>query len=149
MRTFRWLLPTALALFVGAAVHAQPARKPAASPTTPATVRQLMEAIESASDVVYNVAIEAPRANEDWTKVEQNAVMLIESGNLLMLGDHAKGRRHWIKWSRALVAASAKVVKAAKNKNLDGVLDAGDAINVSCEACHAKYLETPRPVRRP
>ena len=46
-------------------------------------------------------------------------------------------------------ATSAKVVKAAKNKNLDGVLDAGDAINVSCEACHAKYLETPRPVRRP
>ena len=149
MRTFRWLLATALALFVGTAIHAQPVRKPAASPTTPVTVLQLMKAIESASDVVYNVAVEAPKTNEDWTKVEQNAVVLIESGNLLMTGDYAKGRGHWIKWSRALIAASAKAIKAAKNKNLDAVLDAGDAINISCEACHAKYLEAPRPVRRP
>lgn len=143
MRTFGRLLPIGLTLFVGTAVYAQPARKPAAIPTTPVTVKQLMEAIESASNLVYNVAVEAPKTNEDWTRVEQNAVMLTESGNLLIIGDHAKGRRDWIKWARALVAASVKATKAAKKKNLDAVLDAGDEINVSCEACHAKYLETP------
>jgi cytochrome c556 len=144
MRISWWLLATGLGLLVGAAVHTQPARKPAASPATPATVKQLMEAIESASSVVYNIALEAPKTNEDWTKVEQNASRLTESGNLLMTGDYTKGRkRDWIKWSRALVAASAKASNAAKKKNLDGVLAVGDEINISCEACHAKYLETP------
>lgn len=143
MRAFRWLLLAGLALFVGTAVHTQPAKKPAASRTAPATVKQLMEAIESASNVVYAVAVEAPKTSEDWTKVEQNASMLTENGNLLTIGDYAKGRRDWIKWARALVAASAKAVKAAKKKNVDAVLDAGDEIQASCEACHARYLVSP------
>jgi cytochrome c556 len=145
MRIFWWLLATGLSLLVGTAVHAQPARKPAASPATPATVKQLMEAIESASNVVYSIAVEAPKTNEDWIKVEQNAIRLTESGNRLMTGTYTKGRkRDWIKWSRALVAASLKASNAARKKNLDGVLGAGDEINISCEACHARYLETPR-----
>ena len=143
MRGFQWLLLAGLALFVGSAAPAQPAKKPAASRTAPATVKQLMEAIESASNVVYGVAVEAPKTSEDWTRVEQNAGMLTENGNLLMTGDYAKGRRDWIRWARALVAASTKAVSAAKKKNVDAVLDAGDEIQVNCEACHAKYLQAP------
>ena len=145
MRTYQSLfLSAGLVLLIGPAVYAQAARKPAASPPTPSIVKQLMEAIESASDVVSKVGAEEPKTDEDWTRVAQNAVKLADAGKRLMTGDYAKGRkRDWVRWSRALVAASVKAADAARKKDLEGLLATGDEINISCEACHARYLDTP------
>ena len=101
---------------------------------------QLMQAIIiPSSDAVWAVGAEAPKNDEDWTKVRNNALALAESGNLLMIGDRAKDQGEWMKASQVLVDAGTAAFKAAEAKNADGVMMAGDAIYNACEGCHMKY----------
>lgn len=116
----------------------QSAAPPAFKPV--GTNLQLMQAmIIPASDIVWAVGAEAPKNDEDWAKVRNNALMLAEAGNLLMIGDRAKDQGEWMKASQVLVDAGTAAFKAAEAKNAEGVMMAGDAIYNSCEGCHMKY----------
>ena len=109
---------------------------------------QLMQAmIIPASDIVWAVGAEAPKNDEEWAKVRNNALLLAEAGNLLMIGDRAKDQDAWMQMSLALVDAGTAAFKAAEAKNAEGVMMAGDALYNSCEGCHMKYqpkTEQPR-----
>ena len=96
-----------------------------------------------ASDVVWAVGAEAPKNDEEWTKVRNNALALAEAGNLLMIGDRAKDQGEWVKMSQALVDAGTAAFHAAEAKNVEGVMMAGDGIYNTCEGCHMKYLPKP------
>ena len=101
---------------------------------------QLMQAIIiPSSDAVWAVGAEAPKNDEEWTKVRNNALALAESGNLLMIGDRAKDQGEWMKASQLLVDAGTAAFKAAEAKNAEGVMMAGDALYNACEGCHMKY----------
>jgi cytochrome c556 len=58
-----------------------------------------------------------------------------------MLGNRVKDQGDWMKFSRALVDASAGALKAAQAKNADAMSTASDAVYETCETCHMKYLE--------
>ena len=116
----------------------QSAAPPAFKPV--GTNLQLMQAmIIPASDIVWAVGAAAPKNDEEWAKVRNNALMLAEAGNLLMIGDRAKDQEAWMQMSQALVDAGAAAFKAAEAKNAEGVMMAGDALYNSCEGCHMKY----------
>jgi|SoiMethySBSTD1v2_1073268.scaffolds.fasta_scaffold172936_2 hypothetical protein len=109
---------------------------------TVGTTLQVMHAIvKPASDAVFAAGGEPPKDAKAWTALENQAIALAESGNLLMLGDRAKDQGDWMKFSRALVDASAGAVKAAQAKNADAMSTASDAVYETCEACHMKYLK--------
>jgi hypothetical protein len=80
-----------------------------------------------------------PRTDEEWAHVANNAAMLAESGNLLMLGDRAVDRGEWITISQQLVSAATMAVKAAAARSTDDIITAGGEINTTCDNCHAKY----------
>ena len=91
--------------------------------------------------MIANVARQAPKNDKEWAAVENNAVILGESGNLLMIGSRAKSTAVWMKTSQALVDAGAVALKAAEAKNVDALADAGNQIVNACETCHEKHWD--------
>ena len=105
------------------------------------TVRQIMLGIVApTSDVIFKVPNEAPKDDKAWTTVQNSALTLAETGNLLMLPGRAKDKEEWLKQAKALVATGAAAFRAANNKDVKALADIGDKIDETCEACHAKYL---------
>ena len=107
-----------------------------------ASIRQLHDAmITPASDAIFNVGVAAPRNDQEWLAVQNAAVTLTESGNLLMLGSRARDRGRWMRMSRSMVDAGALALKAAEARNLNALMDACDRIVLACETCHEPYRD--------
>jgi hypothetical protein len=125
-----------MVLFLAGAAAAQaPTFQPVGS------VRQLMLGIVApTSDVIFKVPNNAPKNDQEWTTVQNSALILAETGNLLMLPGRAKDRGEWMKNAKALVDAGSAAFKAANAKNANALSDIGDKIDETCESCHAKYL---------
>jgi len=137
-----------LLLFAAVLCALAAAQQPAAPPSAirpVATVKQLHDAmITPASDALFNAGAQAPKDDQAWSEVANEALVLAESGNLLMLGSRAKDQGAWMKMSRALVDAAAEAAKAAQDKNLNALMAAGDRIETSCESCHVPYRDNGR-----
>lgn len=104
------------------------------------TTLQLMRAmVIPSSDVIFAVPGQAPKDDKEWASVQNSALMLAESGNLLMMAGRAKDNGEWIKDSKALVDAGAAAFKAANAKDVNKLTDLGDDIITACETCHKKY----------
>ncbi len=137
MRTILLLFLASLLFFPTSAARAQ---QPTFIPV--ASVNQLMKAIViPTSDAIFQVAMKAPETDEEWTAMQNNALTLAESGNLLMIGSRAKDQGDWIKAAQALVNAGTVAFKAAEAKNEDALIEAGDQVYATCEGCHSRYLE--------
>ena len=132
-----------------AAVPAQE-RPPLLTPV--ANVLQIMNGLTvPASDVVFaavstvmssrGVEEIAPSGEEEWQAVEDSAAMLVESGNLLLIGNRVRDEEDWTEISRAFIDASIVAMDAARAKNADALFSSYDAIYITCERCHLKYLE--------
>ena len=159
MRTVHWLFVVSVALFLGgigfiiaAARTARDAPPPVevVTATPVATVKQIMNGIvgpaatvvfESVSTTVTVAGIDDkfPRSDAEWEAVGNSAVALAEAGNLLMMEGRAVDKGEWIKMSQAMIDAAKVALKATEAKSADGVLESGDAINVSCDNCHRRY----------
>ena len=159
MRIIHWLFIVSVGLFISgigfiiasartAQAAPPPVEVPAIAPV--ATVKQIMAGIvmpsaafvwDSVSTTVSAAGTieKAPKTDAEWAIVGAYAAALVESGNLLVIGDRAIDRQDWVKMSKALSDAAMTAVKAAEAKNTDGILAAGETINMSCDNCHQKY----------
>ena len=130
---------------------------PSTAPPPPFTpvgdVQQLMEmVIDPAADIVWEsvgtiVTLDGteeifPRSDEEWSTVRNSAMVLAESGNLLMVGDRSKGEGPWMIMSQALVEAGMVALEAAEAKDPEAVFAVGEQIYNACETCHVLYWYT-------
>lgn len=146
MRTAGWnLLRTGLVGFGLAGCHSAPSFLPVAN------VRELMATvIEPAADLYWDAVGTvddstgstsfAPETAEEWATVSNNAMIVAESGNLLMMDPRARDRDQWMVLSRAMVEAGKQAVAAANAHDTAAVFNAGAALYESCSRCHAVYL---------
>jgi len=115
-----------------------------------ATTVELMHAIvDPAADVLWGsvgsiVTAEAtedffPRTEEEWIAVENAAFVLMESGNLLMIGDRAQDTGEWMTMSRGLVDAGKLALDAARSRNPDQIFMIGGEVYAACDGCHQRY----------
>jgi hypothetical protein len=142
--TFSVVLAAALA----ASMAAQ--RTPAAGVRVVADVRQLHDILISpASDAVFNAAAGPPAEAKGWMAARDQAMLLAEGGNLLMVGTRVRDNGTWMKMSRAMVDAAALAAAAAENKDATALEAAADAITVSCMACHQPYRDQGRQMGAP
>ena len=154
MRTIHWLYLVTVALFVasvglfvaGASANA----RIAGEVTDVATTRQVMDGIvmpaaavvfESVATIVTKEGKEdrQPRTADEWALVGANAAALIESGNLLMIGNRVVDEGDWITMTRAMMDAAAVALKATEARDVEALFASGEAINMACDACHMKY----------
>lgn len=105
-----------------------------------ATVAQLMQAmVIPASNALFNLPRNVPEDDQGWSEVQHSAVILAESGNLLMIGSRARDSEVWMATSKALVEAGEAALKAVEARDVDAFADIGNQIIEACESCHEKH----------
>ena len=131
---FRTAGGAAALLLASAALTQEPVPRPVA------TVTQLMQAmIIPASNALFNVPRQVPEDDAGWDAVRNQAVVLAESGNLLMIGDRAEDSEVWMATSGALTDAGEAALAAALARDVDAITSVGDRIIDACERCHEKH----------
>jgi len=125
---------------------------------------------DSVSTIVTRKGVEErrPRTDEDWKNVRRRAIELIEAPNLLIMdgrkvakpGEKSENpgielgpediqqiidgdRATFVQRAHALQDAGLKALAAIDKKDVDGLSDAGEAIDEACEQCHLKYWYPP------
>ena len=125
-------------------------RAPQSGVRTLANVLQLHELLISpASDAVFNASTDPPTDDKGWTAARNQALILAESSNLLMVGSRVRDNANWMKMSRALVDAAALAADAAEKKDAMALESTTDAITVACMDCHRQYRDGGRQMGAP
>src|SRR4029450_3144726 len=115
-----------------------------------ADVKQLMASVvDPAADVYWGAggAVVAekgiteitPTTTEEWDAARNAAIIVAETGNLLMMSSRAKDGGEWMKQARALVDGGQKAIRAAESHNRNTVFDTGAEMYDVCTSCHVKY----------
>ena len=133
----------ALASAVGSAEPARPAPAKSDAATAPrpvGTVSELMvHVLRPTSDAVFYITTRTPTTNAEWGVLQAQALTLAESGNVLMLPGHARGRAQWLADARLVRDAGQKAFAAAKAKDVPALEALNDELYQSCVACHTHF----------
>jgi len=125
-------------------------------PEVVADTKQVMTAIlEPAADVYWDASGSvsdehgtrdlAPTTDSAWAAVWRAALVIAESGNLLMMEGRARDRDRWLTLSRALVTTGREAAAAALAHDPAAVLEVGGRVYEACTACHTAYVIEPAP----
>ena len=134
----------AVAIALSAVTFAQPpASGEAPRPTMP--IKQLMEtAITDASNTIWG-AYDPPTSDEQWTELEKAALALIEATKVNAVGGTGPMDNEWAKqptwkpFNDAMLQASEAALAAARAKDHEALLAAGDVLYPPCEGCHMLF----------
>lgn len=159
-------------MLIGACSN-QPAAPPPATPAIPApqpysTLAQMMRGIPfPASNIIFDTQSEDPGAQKKategsrgataafssvyggWQAVENNALAIAETANLLMIPgrtcENGKPvpleREDFRKFAAGLADAGKAAYKAAQSKNLDAMVEVSGTVSDACAACHEVYRD--------
>ncbi|HTS48354.1 MAG TPA: hypothetical protein VMH05_10450 [Bryobacteraceae bacterium] len=125
-----------LLLFVmaGAAVAQAPSFQPVGS------MGELMiRIIYPTSDALFYIERDPPKTDVQWNAIRAQALMLAESGNLMLLPNRQRDQGDWIKETKVMIDLAATAYRAALAKNMDGILAVNDKLADSCIVCHQQY----------
>ena len=148
MRIPVWLAP--LVFLFSTSCSSQPPA-PALPPfDTTVSVKDLMaNMMDPTADVVWESVgtimtkegtfERAPQTDEEWNNVKAHAIMLVESGNLLMLPARSGGNPEWIALAQDLITQSKRMITAAEQHDRQAVFDVGADIYDRCVNCHKKF----------
>lgn len=128
-KTGRWLV-LGVALTAGAALA-----------QFPPALKVMKATVIANSNIVFGVSNKAPRNDAEWAAVQNAAQAMIDVSHQLMPLGPDSGREQWVQFTQDLGAASRKALDAAKARNADAAIDAGDAMFEVCEACHNRYMK--------
>jgi hypothetical protein len=86
-----------------------------------------------------------------WQAVENSALALSETANLIMLPGRLcengrpapTDREDYQKFAAGLVEAGKAAYKAAQSKNLDAMVDVSGTVSEACAMCHEVYRDKP------
>lgn len=147
MRTLLWLAP----LIVLAGSSCSRPVPPSPPFETVATPKELMNAVlDPAVDVIWDAVgwvvtsegtfEKAPATDDEWATVRASAVLLAESGNLLMIGGRSGGSPEWIAQSQALIENSKRAIQAIDKKDKDALFTIGGDLYDVCTNCHRQFM---------
>lgn len=123
-----------LILLAGAAMAQAPSYQNVGS------MSQLMiNIIYPTSDALFYIERTAPKTDVDWNIIRNQALMLAESGNLLLMPGRARDQDEWVKDTRIMIDVSTKAFKAAQAKDMEGIVALSEDLANSCIKCHLKY----------
>lgn len=139
------------------------------------TIREIMQSmVQPRADTLWNavstsvtdkgVETNAPKNEEEWAKMRNEAVTIVEAMNLIQMpgrkvakpGEQAKDpkvelspdqieklinddRESWGKLAHSLQDSVMVALKAIDAKNAEGLSNAGGDMDMACETCHKKY----------
>ena len=185
------VIAAAAVLCLASCTKGDTAAKPADAPDSPvritATIQDLMDAeIDPAADFLWGsvgfvstkdgTEDKRPRTDKDWDTVRNQAIILIEATNLLVLPGRIvatagskldpsevagiedpkdiqkaidAARPSFIGYAHGLYDAAAEILKAIDAKDVARMDAAGEKLDAACEACHRAfwYPNAPEPIQ--
>jgi hypothetical protein len=99
----------------------------------------------AANDLLLSITRGGPKDDKEWMAVQRNAVLLGESGNVMMMRGHARDQGQWITNAKMLVDAGAAAYRAARAKDVGALTALETPINASCVSCHKQYRPNVHP----
>jgi hypothetical protein len=139
----RIVLGSLVAIALAGCSAKESAVTPAAAPALEsyANAKQVMLGLTiPATDVVWGVAATPPADDAAWDKVAASALMVAESGNLLLTGPRNPQQADWTQMVQEMIKHARAAAAAAEKHDADGVAAAGDELYGACESCHNKYM---------
>jgi hypothetical protein len=136
---------SAMVLLAGAAVaQALPAQQPApdsvGGPRPIGTISELMvHLIYPTSDAIFYILTRTPTSTAEWGALEGQALMLAESGNLLMMPSRARGRDQWIQDAKLMLDVGEAALKAAQDRDVEALSELNEQLYQSCTTCHQHF----------
>jgi hypothetical protein len=91
------------------------------------------------SDAIFYISTREPNTDAEWNELQGKALALAESANLLMMPGRARDQDRWMKDAQLMLDAGDLAFKAAKRKDVDGLVAVNDALYTSCVTCHQHY----------
>jgi hypothetical protein len=77
--------------------------------------------------------------DKEWLALQRSAVLLAESGNVLVMRGPAGGQGDWAKDAKMLSDAGAAAYKAARAKDANALIAVAQPLNAACTTCHKQY----------
>lgn len=143
------LFPAALLATVIVACSSQPAEPPAPTYRPVATTKELMDALDVIADAFWEPVgtvmtqegtfEKAPSTDEEWKAVRNNAVMIRETGSMLLHPAKAGGNAEWIKQANALIETTDRAIKTIDAKDPKKLFDVGAEVYEACVNCHRQF----------
>ncbi len=99
----------------------------------------MVDIIYPASDAVFYIGRNKPKTDVEWNAFKTQALMLAESGNLLLMPGRARDQEKWVADTKLMIDVAKKAYNLAKAKDVDGILDLNDELNTACITCHKDY----------
>ncbi len=111
------------------------------------TVKQLMNALLTPSTNTIWGAYQL-QSQAQWQEVENAALTVIASGELLAAGGAADGEQasaaeaDWQRYNNEMIAAARQVLTAVQQQDEEALSEAGNnALYPPCESCHQQYQQ--------
>jgi Cytochrome C' len=103
--------------------------------------------VDHAGHVIWNAGAEgrAPKTDKDWEEVEHHAIQLAGASTLITMGGTGPADAGWAqlpdwrRYSKEMSDEAVAVLTAARSKNQDGLMKAGDQLVTTCEGCHKQF----------
>jgi hypothetical protein len=84
-----------------------------------------------------------PDSDEEWETVRDAALVVAESGNLLMMEGRRLDDGPWMGMAQSMVDVGRRAIEMAEARNEQGVFDVGAEIYFACLNCHSRYVADP------
>jgi hypothetical protein len=89
----------------------------------------------------------APKTDTAWALVRSAAIVIAESGNLLMIDGRPANNGEWMSLSRALIEVGKRARAAAEARDKTAVFDVGAEVYQACVNCHSQYMPGVAPAK--
>lgn len=129
-RAMKWLLAGVFLLSAPLAAQA-----PSDAPQPVASMKQLMLDIihPAANSLLLLVNRGGPTTDKEWAEARRSALILAESGNLLMMRNRTAA---WTADARLLTEAGAAAYKSVEGKDVKALAATSERVDASCTTCH-------------
>ena len=106
-----------------------------------ASTKQIMAGVQKPAMDSLNAMMKAggPKDEKDWAQAQQNAALLAETGQLILMGARPKDQDVWVKTGTMLSESASAAAKAAEAKDLDAFKASFGGVAKSCRGCHTVH----------
>lgn len=99
----------------------------------------MVDILYPAGDAVFYIETRTPEDSDGWAALQLQTLALAETANLLMMPGRARDDGQWMQDAELLPDAGEAAYRAAKDRDVPGLVALNDQLYESCVTCHQHY----------
>jgi hypothetical protein len=99
----------------------------------------MVDILYPAGDAVFYIQTRTPTNSEEWALLQMQTLMIAETANLLMMPGRARDQDQWMADAQLMLDAGEAAYRAAKDRDVDALVELNDPLYMSCVTCHEHY----------